>query len=135
MESFASVGKSTQPRGTRRVWSQEEEKVLAQLLKDLVVRGWKCDNGFRSGYTHVLEQYMSQAFPGTDIRAEPHISSKIHIWEKHYGTLTMMLGRSEFSWNETSHTIGVKDDAHWNQFVKEDANAKTMRIQVLAVVW
>ncbi|GFP96385.1 RNA polymerase ii subunit 5-mediating protein homolog [Phtheirospermum japonicum] len=61
---------------------------------------------------------MSQKFPGTDIRAEPHINSKIHVWKKHYGSLTMMLGRSEFSWNETSNTIGVKDDAHWNQFVK-----------------
>ncbi|GFP97887.1 hypothetical protein PHJA_001932800 [Phtheirospermum japonicum] len=93
------------------------------------MRGWKCNNGFRSGYTHVLEQHMSQAFPGTDIRAEPHISSKIHVWKKHYGSLTTMLGRSGFFWNEISNTIGVKDDAHWNQFVKEDANAKMMRFK------
>ncbi|KAL8482993.1 hypothetical protein ACS0TY_025885 [Phlomoides rotata] len=57
-----------------RVWTYDEEKVLVNSLKELVARGYKCDNGFRSGYVTVLEQMMLQAFPNTDLRGDPHIN-------------------------------------------------------------
>ncbi|KAL8473199.1 hypothetical protein ACS0TY_030140 [Phlomoides rotata] len=53
--------------GTRRVWAQHEEKVLMDALKDLVVKGQKSDNGFRTGYLTKLEIALRKAFPGTDL--------------------------------------------------------------------
>ncbi|KAL0454870.1 UNVERIFIED_CONTAM: hypothetical protein Slati_0826200 [Sesamum latifolium] len=63
----------------RRAWSIREEEGLIVALKDVVNQGWKCENGFRTGYLGVLEQEMKKLFPSSDIKADPHIQSKIHI--------------------------------------------------------
>ncbi|GER39302.1 UvrABC system protein A [Striga asiatica] len=77
MDSAISLGRTPNPNPTRWVWTFDEERALVSGLKDLVARGWKCDNGFRSGYTTVLEQHIRQLCPGSNIKAEPHICSKI----------------------------------------------------------
>ncbi|KAG8386823.1 hypothetical protein BUALT_Bualt03G0189000 [Buddleja alternifolia] len=46
---------------TRRCWTPDDEKVLANALKDLPVRGYKANNGFKSGYQMLLEQAMSRS--------------------------------------------------------------------------
>ncbi|KAG8388662.1 hypothetical protein BUALT_Bualt02G0148600 [Buddleja alternifolia] len=117
-----STGKTS-----RRCWTPEEEKVLANALKDLLVRGYKADNGFKSGYQNMLEQAMIQAFPGTNIRAEPHINSRIHVWRKNYGTISTMQSRSGFGWNAETNMITIESEDAWNNFVKTDSNARTMR--------
>ncbi|KAL1565097.1 hypothetical protein AAHA92_07358 [Salvia divinorum] len=43
------VGRKPKTDRTRRSWSTREEEVLLLALKDLVVNGWKSDNGFRAG--------------------------------------------------------------------------------------
>ncbi|KAL8457377.1 hypothetical protein ACS0TY_035294 [Phlomoides rotata] len=43
---------------SRRVWTYAEECELMNALKDLVVKGNKCDNGFRSGYLLLLENSL-----------------------------------------------------------------------------
>ncbi|GER34485.1 translationally-controlled tumor protein homolog [Striga asiatica] len=118
MESTASGGRNSQAVGQRRVWNEDEERALIQGLRDLVARGWKCDNGFRNGYTTILEQHMQQMFPGTSIRAEPHISSKITVWKKNYGLLLGMLGTSGFEWSETGNMLTVKNADIWKAYVK-----------------
>ncbi|KAL8500325.1 hypothetical protein ACS0TY_020068 [Phlomoides rotata] len=82
-----------------RVWAYDEEKVLVNSLKELVTRGYKCDNGFRSGYVTVLEQMMLQAFPNTDLRGDPHINSKMHVWKKQYVALHMIFDGSGIGLN------------------------------------
>ncbi|KAG8388325.1 hypothetical protein BUALT_Bualt02G0113800 [Buddleja alternifolia] len=103
---------------TRRTWTMQEEVELASALTDLVVRGYKCDNGFRTGYQSLLEQAMIAAFPSTDLRVEPHINSRIHVWQKNHSTIPSMLKRSGFGWNSTSKTITVSNDDVWDNYVK-----------------
>ncbi|KAL8479079.1 hypothetical protein ACS0TY_030829 [Phlomoides rotata] len=43
---------------SRRVWTYAEELELVSALKELVVRGQKCDNGFKSGYLLLLENML-----------------------------------------------------------------------------
>ncbi|KAG6430532.1 hypothetical protein SASPL_108602 [Salvia splendens] len=62
---------------SRRSWSDTEEATLVIALKDLVVSGWKSDNGFKGGYLTRIEEAMKRDFPKTDLKATPHISSKI----------------------------------------------------------
>ncbi|KAG8372856.1 hypothetical protein BUALT_Bualt12G0110500 [Buddleja alternifolia] len=70
---------------------------------------------------------MSKIFPGTDLRAMPHINSKIHVWRKDYGSLTIMLKKSGIGWNDTTKMIEAEDEA-WENFVKVDLNASLIRV-------
>ncbi|KAH6771755.1 hypothetical protein C2S52_005529 [Perilla frutescens var. hirtella] len=96
----------------------KEEEVLVQALKDLVQQGWKGENGFRTGYLMVLEKAMLKAFPSSDLRGEPHINSKVHVWKKHYASLQGMFAHSGFSWNEASMTITVEKE-FWEEYIKD----------------
>ncbi|KAL8519950.1 hypothetical protein ACS0TY_010762 [Phlomoides rotata] len=53
---------------TRKVWTFPEKCELMHGLKDLVVKGNKCDNGFRSGYLLILENWLTAKFLGTDLK-------------------------------------------------------------------
>ncbi|GER37362.1 homeodomain-like/winged-helix DNA-binding family protein [Striga asiatica] len=127
MDSTTSVGRGTNQNNQRRSWTVEEERALIQGLKDLVARGWKADNGFRSGYTTILEQYMRQQFPTTTIRADPHISSKITVWKKNYILLAPLLAQtSGVGWSETGHMLEV-DEPIWKDYVQVYPKAKALR--------
>ncbi|KAH6761949.1 hypothetical protein C2S52_019382 [Perilla frutescens var. hirtella] len=122
--AFRGQGKKIDKR--RRSWTNREEEVLITALKDIVSKGWKCETGFRTGYLKLLERSMLKAFPSTDIRAEPHINSKLHVWKKYHGSLASMLGVSGITWNDSNKMIDAQDDA-WDLYVKTDSNARTMR--------
>lgn len=124
--SKQTQGDGTKLEGCRRIWSIKEEEVLICALKDIITKGWKKENGFRGGYLHVLERAMVKAFPGTDIRALPHINSKLHVWKKNHKMLTSMLAQRGIDWNGEEYTIQAQDDA-WNLYVKIDSSARTMR--------
>ncbi|KAL8489678.1 hypothetical protein ACS0TY_025541 [Phlomoides rotata] len=64
---------------TSIVWTFVEECELMNALKELVSKGHKCDNEFRSGYLLLLENMLGIKFPGSDLKGEPHINSKIHL--------------------------------------------------------
>lgn len=42
-----------------RSWTIREEQALVSALKDIVARGWKCNNGFKTRYLGLLEQAMA----------------------------------------------------------------------------
>lgn len=123
---LTSKGQGKKIDRRRRSWTIREEEVLITALKDIVLKGWKCENGFRTGYLKLLERSMLKAFPSTDIRAEPHINSKLHVWKKFHGSLASMLGVSGITWNDLTKMIDAQDDA-WELYVKTDSNARTMR--------
>ncbi|KAL8497632.1 hypothetical protein ACS0TY_021095 [Phlomoides rotata] len=62
-----------------RSWSKIEEDALIVSLTNVVLEGWKSDNGFKAGFQLELEKGMRKIIPGTDIVANPHINSKIHV--------------------------------------------------------
>ncbi|KAL8545172.1 hypothetical protein ACS0TY_005385 [Phlomoides rotata] len=45
-------------------------------------KGWKSDNGFRTGYLTKLEGVMKAPFPQTGLCASPNITSKLTAWKK-----------------------------------------------------
>ncbi|KAK4394008.1 hypothetical protein Sango_1871600 [Sesamum angolense] len=91
------------------------------------ITGWKCENGFRAGYLNQLEAIMCKQLPNINIRAEPHINSKIHIWKKHYGTLMGMMGKSGFGWDDSRSMITVDSQDVWDEYCKIDSSARTMQ--------
>ncbi|KAH6783799.1 hypothetical protein C2S52_008758 [Perilla frutescens var. hirtella] len=130
MEGANSSKVSTKNQKTdnrRRIWNFQEEEALINALKDLVVSGWKCENGFRTGYLICLEKELLKAFPGSDLRAEPHVNSKMHVWKKCYSSLSFMLGRRGFGWNDETKMFTVENESIWKEHVKIDPFARTMR--------
>ncbi|KAL0367476.1 UNVERIFIED_CONTAM: hypothetical protein Sradi_3637700 [Sesamum radiatum] len=95
----------------------------------LVASGWKCDNDFRNGYLAQLEAHISKAFPNCDLKAEPHISSKMHVWKKQYSTFLTMFSKSGLGWDETRNMIVVEDDNACVEYVKIDRTANGMRFK------
>ncbi|KAL8550434.1 hypothetical protein ACS0TY_009026 [Phlomoides rotata] len=106
-----------------------EEDCLIQCLNEIVNDGWKADNGFKAGFQRELEKGMHKLLPGTDIVANPHINSKIHVWNKDYGTLSDLLSKSGIGWDSTTNTIDVIDEALWDAHKRADPQVKTMRFK------
>lgn len=116
-QSHPNSSSTKRTHNTRRSWTIEEEDALINGLKDLVASGLKSDNGFKPGYLPALDKHMNNRFPGTDLKADPHILSKIHVWRRQYGSLSTMLSRSGFGWNDDTCQIVVCDDDVWRQYV------------------
>ncbi|CAL5345332.1 unnamed protein product [Camellia sinensis] len=120
-------GTASSSRG-RRVWTPKECDVLIRAMRDLFSEKWKADNGqFRCGFYSELEKLIILAFPGTDLRASPHIESKIKFWRRQYNLLTDMLRLSGFGWDDSEKMILVDSDEVWQNYVKREPDAKGMR--------
>ncbi|KAG8372665.1 hypothetical protein BUALT_Bualt12G0090200 [Buddleja alternifolia] len=130
MAHTSSVGTSCKGKKAvvcRRMWTRPAEDVLVQALKELLTTGWKSDNGFRVGYLNVLQVNMMMAFPRTDLRSNPHISSKMHSWKKQYNTLFTIFGGTDVGWNSTTKMIETDDDEAGETACKNEPSAQTMR--------
>ncbi|KAL8497067.1 hypothetical protein ACS0TY_020661 [Phlomoides rotata] len=103
---------------TRHAWTPVEEGMLVELTKELVTKGWKTENGFKPGYLLKLESEMFKKIPGTDLHANPHITSRITIWKKFHDSLQMMLnGNSRIGFNPTTRLLECHDEC-WARIVK-----------------
>ncbi|KAG8379082.1 hypothetical protein BUALT_Bualt07G0051200 [Buddleja alternifolia] len=69
---------------------------------------------------------MIRAFPNTNLRAMPHINSRIHVFKKNYASLSSMLLSSGVGFNHTTNMIDTHDEA-WENYVKTDSNARLMQ--------
>ncbi|KAL8502641.1 hypothetical protein ACS0TY_021681 [Phlomoides rotata] len=120
IKRFGNGFESTRkPSGNiRRIWIRREEKVLLAALKDLVAKGQKTDNGFRTGYLNKLEDALRKAFPGCDLQATPHITSKITTWRKHYSAIvSAKLLATGVGFNTTTCQLNCTND-QWDDIVK-----------------
>ena len=80
-----SVGQKKGKRKTngtsrsRRVWTKREKEYLITVMNELFTDPkWRLDTGqFRFGFFTEVEKKIIMYFPGTDLRSNPHIDSKI----------------------------------------------------------
>ncbi|XP_075507610.1 uncharacterized protein LOC142544450 [Primulina tabacum] len=126
MDSTSVTSKGKKTDKLRRSWTAPEEEVLIVALKEIISKGYKTENGFRNGYLPLLESAMRNAFKDSDLRGHPHITSKIHVWKKHYGCLTSMLAKSGIGWNDTENMIDATNEA-WEAILKVDNSVRALR--------
>ncbi|XP_057803585.1 uncharacterized protein LOC131018911 [Salvia miltiorrhiza] len=119
--------KSNKPDKTRRSWSMREDEALLAALKELVVQGWRSDNGFRAGYLAKLEESVENMFPGTDLKGIPHIHLKISTWKKNYNSLLFILGKTGVGFNVDGKYMIDCDSIQWAEIMQGDPNARNMR--------
>ena len=105
-------------KAPKRKWTENEDEVLVATLMRLCDTGWKRGNTFRNGYTSVLEKELSSKLPGHDLKANPHIESRLKTLKKHCDAITNMRGASGIFWNNEDHTIRCEDDGIWKDWVK-----------------
>ncbi|KAL8534391.1 hypothetical protein ACS0TY_010419 [Phlomoides rotata] len=110
----------------RRSCSRVEEDALIHCLTDIINDGWKAENGFKVGFQQELEKGMRRILPGTDIVANPHINSKIHVWKKEYSALSDLLSKSGIDWNSTTSMIEVEDEGVWEASKGADPQMKVI---------
>ena len=91
---------------------------MISAMKALVARGWKSDNGFRGGYAEKIEDWIRNEMPNTDLKASPHIRSKITSWKKNYYSLSKILDRSGVGFNHHNDFKTDCSDDQWDQIVK-----------------
>ncbi|KAG6394633.1 hypothetical protein SASPL_145222 [Salvia splendens] len=113
----AFLGRSRRPKNdrTRRSCCDREEEILVVTLKDLSTQGWKSDNGFRAGYLGKLEEAVKRHCPDSDIKATPHIVSKITAWKRSYYLLQGILSRSGVGFNTDGDYKIYCDHDQWSQ--------------------
>ncbi|KAL8501761.1 hypothetical protein ACS0TY_021036 [Phlomoides rotata] len=126
MEMWADYVMKKAVQNIRRVWTYVEEMKLVNALKKLVVKGNKCDNGFKTGYLLLLENMLANKFPGTNLKGDPHINSKIHVWKKQYACLKTMLSNSGIGLNSTTYRIDALPEV-WEAHLKVDPTARSLK--------
>ncbi|GFS38448.1 ubiquitin 6 [Actinidia rufa] len=75
----------------------------------------------------VLESKIIKALQGTDLRATPHIESKLKEWKKVYNSLFSPLSLSGIRWNDTNLVLDIVKEQTWDDYVKKDVDAKSLR--------
>lgn len=121
-------GKERRTKITKRKWNKKEDEVLVAALLELCDAGWKRDNNiFRSGYTSVLEKELKSKLPGRNLKASPHIESRLKTLKKHCDAITDMRGARGIHWNKEEHTVICEDDDIWEDWVKFHPDAKGLR--------
>ncbi|XP_038721995.1 uncharacterized protein LOC120014145 [Tripterygium wilfordii] len=76
----------------QHMWTDDEISVLVNTLLDLYNVGtYNVDNGFKTGYLVVLEKAIKDKMPKIDIKAKPHIESKLKLLKKDFSVVYDMI--------------------------------------------
>ncbi|KAM0836493.1 hypothetical protein ACQ4PT_062305 [Festuca glaucescens] len=72
---------------------------------------WKVDTGHKFGYLTYIEKEMAKVLPHADLKADPHIKSKVKILKKQLSyVLEIMQNGSGFGWDdEMKIVVGDRD--------------------------
>ncbi|XP_024029941.1 uncharacterized protein LOC21412590 [Morus notabilis] len=115
-------------KGARRTWTKQEEEALVGILKDLVARGHRCENGsFKPGTNLIIEKALTDTFPTCGLKSTPHIDSKMKVWRKNYSIVFDMVSKSEFRWNDVHNCVEVDSDEVWETYVQHHKEARGWR--------
>ncbi|CAN6687238.1 unnamed protein product [Malus baccata var. baccata] len=107
------------------VWKQYEEDALLSILEDAVVKNLRCDNGcFKPETMAQFETAINLKCPNANIKAVPHIESKMRRWKKDYAIVYDMVNKTGFAWNDVRKCIEVDSNEVWQSYVKVNKEAK-----------
>ncbi|KAI8559086.1 hypothetical protein RHMOL_Rhmol04G0147500 [Rhododendron molle] len=61
--------------------TKEDDALMKCIVNELVRDKWRVENGFKCGFFNDLEKELEKFLPGTDLKANPHIDSKVKYWK------------------------------------------------------
>ncbi|KAL6218533.1 hypothetical protein ACLB2K_011743 [Fragaria x ananassa] len=128
MENEDMNSKQAKTAETRRKWTNFEEDALFFVLNDFVSRGLRCETGsFKSGTLLQMEKSLELLCPGSNLKAYPHIESKLKKWKQNFSIVYDMTNTSGFAWNDAKKCIEVDSNDAWDMYVQHNKNAKGWR--------
>lgn len=103
----------TTKKRDKRTWTTEEEKLLIDILYEMNDSSWKVDTGHKSVYLTYIEKEMAKVLPHADLRADPHIKSKVKILKKQLSyVLEIMQNGSGFGWDDEKKMVTGDRDTY-----------------------
>ena len=133
MENEDMNSEQAKAAGTRRKWTNFEEDALLSVLDDFVSRGLRCETGsFKSGTLLQMEKSLELLCPGSNLKAYPHIESKLKKWKQNFSIVYDMTNTSGFAWNDAKKCIEVDSNDAWDMYVQVNKFIKLL-IQVVFV--
>ncbi|KAB2594899.1 hypothetical protein D8674_030349 [Pyrus ussuriensis x Pyrus communis] len=128
MDNHNNLNASQEPKGRRRKWEAFEEEVLLSVLEDFVARKQRCDTGaFKQGTLIEIAKAVNVLCPNSNIKATPHIESKLKKWKKTYSLVLDMINTSGFAWNDVKKCVEVDSDDAWLSYVQKNKEADGWR--------
>ncbi|OMO79190.1 hypothetical protein CCACVL1_13861 [Corchorus capsularis] len=86
-----------------RRWLPDEDAALIAAIVDMQNVGrFNADTGFKGGYLLELERMLHESLPQANIKAKPHIESRIRTLKKEWGIIYDMINgtnTSGFGWD------------------------------------
>ncbi|EOX94440.1 Uncharacterized protein TCM_004023 [Theobroma cacao] len=117
-------------KGTKRKWNYHEDVALISALTDLHnIRKYNADTGFRGGYLMELENMLATKLPNANLKAKPHIESRIKTLKKEWVIIYDMVQgtrTSGFGWNDQRNMV-VTDDSVWESYIQSHKEAAPFR--------
>ncbi|KAI8560099.1 hypothetical protein RHMOL_Rhmol04G0229100 [Rhododendron molle] len=105
-------------KGKRRNWSSKEgDARIKCVVNELVGEKWRAENGFRGGFFNHVEKELEKFLPGTTLKANPHIDSKVKYWKVTWAKIVDIIALSGFGWDDVNKRIVVEKDV-WENYEK-----------------
>ncbi|KAL8462544.1 hypothetical protein ACS0TY_033541 [Phlomoides rotata] len=116
-------GKKKSLPSSRRVWTYEEEKELVCALKELVVRGLKFDNSFKSGYLNLLENILASKLIQQHVDLKHKTFTFYSDWLEVFGNDRATRGDSH-AYVDAKHEIENESNKPKGSSVGDDKNTE-----------
>ena len=79
------ISESRGPTKNKRAWSYDESSTLIEVMLEVHNTGkYKADRGFKPGYFLAVERGLQAKLPGSGIKANPHIESRMKTLRIHF---------------------------------------------------
>ncbi|KAI8539340.1 hypothetical protein RHMOL_Rhmol09G0174700 [Rhododendron molle] len=101
----------------RRNWKKTEEEALMKYMLNEAAERWKAENGFKTGYFTHLEKELHKVLPGCNLKAHPHIDSKVRYWKSCWAKIVDITNLSGFGWDNVNKRIDVEQEV-WDVYEK-----------------
>ncbi|KAI8551147.1 hypothetical protein RHMOL_Rhmol06G0162400 [Rhododendron molle] len=108
----------------RRLWTFAEEEALLAAMMECICDKYRAHNGFKPGYFNEVEKELKKRLPGTTLKVQPNIESKVKGWKEKYNVIVDITRLSGFGWNYTTNSIVVDDENVWKEYEKSNNKAK-----------
>ncbi|XP_061989538.1 uncharacterized protein LOC133728173 isoform X2 [Rosa rugosa] len=128
IQKMESGDENTEQGKSRRVWTSFEEESLLNVLDGIIAGGQRCDTGsFKSGTLIKIENALNLLCPNSNLKASPHIESKLKKLKKDYSIIYDMMNKSGFAWNDIKKCIEVDSNEVWETYLQHNKKAKGWR--------
>ncbi|KAI8530874.1 hypothetical protein RHMOL_Rhmol11G0093600 [Rhododendron molle] len=91
-----------------RSWRKSEEDALMKCMLNEAGDKWKAENGFKKCYFTHLDKELQKVLPGCNLKANPHIDSKVRHWKSVWARFVDITGLSGFGWDVVNKRIDVE---------------------------